>query len=532
MTAVFLKLLNMSIAASWLVLAVIALRFLLKKAPRWISCLLWGIVALRLVMPFTIESALSLIPSGEVIPLNIASSQTPAIYSGIPAVNSAVNPMVTQHFAAGTSSLETLLGYGACLWFAGVLLMLLYSCVTYWKLRRQVAVSIPQGTNIYLCDHVDSPFLLGIFRPKIYLPSDLPEDQQHYVLAHENAHLARRDHLWKPLGFLLLSVYWFNPLMWAAYILLCRDIERACDEKVISHMDPAGKLGYSAALVACSVHRRMVMACPVAFGEVSVKSRVKGVLHYKKPVFRVVCLSLMACLITAVCFLTNPQICAHAYEGSITTEPTCTHTGMQTQVCSLCQHSYTSLVDPVSHTYDAGTITKDPTCTHTGIKLLTCVGCGCQQELPIAKIAHQASETQFVQEANCSQEGSVSSLCSLCGVEFVTQILPVNNVHDLQETVLKEATCYGPGEGILACSRCDYSQACTYAQRSHHYITESSQPGTCISPGWTQLVCVNCGSESFSWSGQADHNWQYYNSTKKICSHCGMIVSSGGYTTF
>jgi beta-lactamase regulating signal transducer with metallopeptidase domain len=532
MTPVFLKLLNMSIAASWLVLAVIALRFLLKKAPSWISCLLWGIVALRLVMPFTIESALSLIPSGEVIPLNIASSQVPAIYSGIPAVNSAVNPVVTQHFAAKTGSLETLLGYGACLWLAGVALMLIYSGITYWKLRRQVAVSIPVEENVCLCDLVDSPFLLGIFRPKIYLPSDLPDEQQYYVLAHENAHLMRRDHLWKPLGFLLLTLYWFNPLMWAAYILLCRDIERACDEKVISRMDPAGKLGYSAALVACSVHRRMVMACPVAFGEVSVKSRVKGVLHYKKPVFRVVCLSILACLITAVCFLTNPQVCAHAYEGSITTEPTCTHTGMQTQVCSLCQHSYTSLVDPVSHTYDSGTVTEEPTCTHEGRMVYSCVDCGHQQEQSVEKIAHQASETQFVQEANCSQEGSVSSLCSLCGVEFVTQILPVNDVHGLQETVLKEASCHQIGEGKITCSRCDYSESCTYAQTPHNYLIESSQSSTCNRPGWTLFICVDCGSQSMLQYGVTNHSWQYYSSTKKICSYCGWIVPSGGRTLF
>ena len=532
MTAIFLKLLNMSIAASWLVLAAMVLRFLLKKAPGWILCLLWGIVALRLVMPFTVESPLSLIPSGEVIPLNITSSQAPAIYSGIPAVNQAVNPMVTQRFAAEASSLEALLGYVACLWFAGVVLMLLYSGFTYWKLRRQVAVSIPAEENVCLCDHVDSPFLLGIFCPKIYLPSDLPEKQRCYVLAHENAHLKRRDHLWKPLGFLLLTLYWFNPLMWAAYILLCRDIERACDEKVISQMDPAGKLGYSAALVACSVHRRMVRACPVAFGEVSVKSRIKGVLHYKKPVFRVVCLSVLACLITAVCFLTNPQVCAHAYEGSITTEPTCTHTGMQTQVCSHCQHSYSLLVDLVPHTYNSGTVTEEPTCTHEGRMVYSCVDCGHQQAQSVEKIAHLAGETLFVQEANCTHTGSVSSSCAQCGAAFISQILPVNDVHDLQETVVKAATCREPGEGTLACSRCDYWESCTYEQLAHNYVLDTVLPSTCNFPGCETHICVDCGSAYTTYYSLANHNWQYYNSTKKICGTCGWIVPSGGYTMF
>ena len=250
MNALFLKLLNMSIAASWLVIAVIVLRFLLKKTPSWISCLMWGIVALRLVMPFSIESAFSLIPSAEVIPLDVAASGTPAIHSGIPVVNSVINPMVTQSFAEKAGSLDMLIHYAALVWLAGVVLMLVYSAVTYIKLYHQVSMSIPCGDNVYLCDEVESPFLLGIFCPRIYLPSDLPEEQQSFVLDHENAHIKRRDYLWKPLGFLLLAIHWFNPLMWLAYILLCRDIELACDEKVVAELGNEQRADYTQALVA------------------------------------------------------------------------------------------------------------------------------------------------------------------------------------------------------------------------------------------------------------------------------------------
>lgn len=532
MTAFFLKLLNMSIAASWLVLAVIVLRLFLKKSPSWIACLLWGVVALRLIMPFSVESPFSLIPSAEVIPMDVMASETPAIHSGIPAVNSVVNPVVTQRFATKIGSLETLFHYAAIVWLVGVLLLLVYSAVTYIKLHRQVAVSICRNENVYLCDDVESPFLLGIFQPRIYLPSDLPEEQQSFVLAHENAHIKRRDHLWKPLGFLLLTLYWFNPLLWVAYILLCRDIERACDEKVVAKMDPAGKVGYSAALVACSVHRRMVMACPVAFGEVSVKSRIKGVLNYKKPVFWVVCLSLLICLVTAACFLTNPQLCIHAYQETVTTEPTCTETGLQTRVCSHCQHSYAVLMDPIAHNYDTGVVTEEPTCTHTGIRLLSCVSCGDQMAQSIEKTAHIASDAVYVQEANCTHEGSLSTTCSQCNIMFVTEILPVNHDHDLQETVVKEATCEEAGEGVLQCSRCDYSESCTYEKLSHNLVLKSRTEARCNRHGYETTVCVECGAWFTTDLGSGNHKWEYYGSGKQQCAYCGWTTSAGGYNLF
>lgn len=526
MTAVFLKLLNMSIAASWLVLAVIVVRLFLKKAPSWIVCLLWGIVALRLIMPFTIESPFSLIPSAEVIPLDMAVSEAPAIHSGIPVVNSVVNPVVTQNFAAKTGDLETIVFCTSILWMAGVAVMVLYSAVTYIKLYRQVSASVCCQENVYLCDHVESPFLLGIFRPRIYLPSDLPQEQRGFVLAHENAHIKRRDHLWKPLGFFLLTIYWFNPLLWIGYILLCRDIERACDEKVIANMDSMGKVGYSEALVACSVHRKMVMACPVAFGEISVKSRIKGVLNYKKPVFWLVWMSMLVCLVTAACFLTNPQICIHAYHSTITTEPTCTQTGLQTRVCTHCQYSYTVLVDPVAHTYDSGVVTEPATCTHQGTMQLTCVSCGQHRNQAVAKTAHIPGETVYVQQPDCSHEGTCTATCTQCNVMFITEILPMNHDHDLHETVTKEATCSELGEGILQCSRCDYQESCTYEKLPHVYDVKVKEP-TCRSFGWEMGTCVVCGDEYYHMGqSQGFHNFEYVGGGYKECSYCGWRIPS------
>ena len=311
MAAVFLKLLNLSISASWLVLAVLVLRLVSKRSPKWINVLLWGIVALRLVLPFSIESALSLIPSAETVsPAAVQFDPAPTITSGVSIIDNAVNPSLSEHFAAvPTASVNPLYVWteiAGWVWLIGLGAMLLYALVSYLRLRRRVSVSLPIRDRIYLCDAISSPFILGVVKPHIYLPSGLDEVQRQNVLAHERAHLARRDHWWKPLGFALLAVYWFNPVLWLAYTLLCRDIELACDEKVIRDMDVAAKKAYSIALLSCSTHRNQISACPLAFGEVGVKERVRNALHYKKPAFWVVAASVAVCVVVAVCFLTDP----------------------------------------------------------------------------------------------------------------------------------------------------------------------------------------------------------------------------------
>lgn len=311
MEAVFIKVLNMSISAGWLILAVLLLRLLLKKAPKWISVMLWGIVGLRLVLPFSLQSVFSLIPSAEVVSPSIGYAQHPEINSGVSVLDNAVNPTLGTSLAAtpmnSVNPMQIVLFLGGIIWTVGIAILLLYGLISYLRLRRKVTEAIPYEKNTWLCDQVKTPFILGVFRPRIYLPSGLNEKETAYVLAHERAHLKRKDHLWKPLGFLLLTVYWFNPLVWVAYILLCRDIEAACDEKVISDMAMAEKKAYANALVSCSMQRRLILVCPLAFGEVGVKERVKGVLNYKKPAFWIIVAALIACAVIAVCFLTNPK---------------------------------------------------------------------------------------------------------------------------------------------------------------------------------------------------------------------------------
>ena len=311
MAAVFLKLLNLSISASWLVLAVLVLRLVSKRSPKWMNVLLWGMVALRLMLPFSIESALSLIPSAETLsPEVVRFDPAPTITSGVEFIDNAVNPSLSESFAAAPlASVNPLYVWtylAGWVWLIGLGAMLLYALVSYLRLRRRVSVSLCVRENIYLCDAISSPFILGVVKPHIYLPSGLDEVQRQNVLSHERAHLARRDHWWKPLGFALLAVYWFNPVLWLAYALLCRDIELACDERVIRTMDESAVKTYSTVLLACSIPRKAVITCPLAFGEVGVKERVRNALHYKKPAFWIVVASAVVCIVVAVCFLTNP----------------------------------------------------------------------------------------------------------------------------------------------------------------------------------------------------------------------------------
>ena len=300
----------MSISASWIVLAVLLLRLLLKKAPKWIRVLLWGIVGFRLICPFSFESALSLIPNVETISSEIMMDRTPTIDSGVPIINNVVNPIISQTFTpapmASANPLQIWIPVCSILWTIGVGGLFLYTAISYWRVKKRTATAIRIKDNIFQSESVISPFVLGIINPNIYLPFYMNDQDAELVISHEQAHIQRKDHLWKPLGFLILCLHWFNPLMWLGYILLCRDIELACDEKVIQALSPEEKADYSQALLTCSVNRRTVAACPLAFGEVNVKDRIKSVLHYRKPAFWVIALAITASIAVAVCFLTNP----------------------------------------------------------------------------------------------------------------------------------------------------------------------------------------------------------------------------------
>lgn len=311
MSEIFLKIVNMSISASYIVLAVLLLRLLLKKAPKWITVVLWGIVAIRLICPFSIESVLSLIPSSEVVSPEIMTDSTPVINTGIPIINQVVNPVIGGAFtptpATNANPLQLWIPAFAIIWIIGMVALLVYTVISYARLKHKVGTAVLLRDNVYQSENVASPFVLGIIKPKIYLPFNINDRDMSHVIAHEQAHIRRKDHLWKPFGFLLLALHWFNPLMWLGYVLLCRDIELACDEKVVKGLDRDARADYSEALLTCSVNRRAIAACPLAFGEVGVKGRVKSVLNYKKPAFWIVVVAIIACAAVAVCFLTNPK---------------------------------------------------------------------------------------------------------------------------------------------------------------------------------------------------------------------------------
>lgn len=339
MSRIFSGVLQMSIAAAWMIPVVMVLRLLLKRAPKWVNLVLWGLVGLRLVCPFVPESRFSLMPK-----LPILSGYLYGNMIGNPAGNAfradtlqtgtnfsnnisqvaldgsmgaagsgmggafGITGSGIGAFVAGVWRIpERLLSAFSILWLAGVILFTGYAVYSYARVRRQVAEAMWLRENLWICDEVKSPFILGLRKPKIYLSSSMDEVLYPYVIAHEQAHLKRGDQWWKPLGFLILAIHWFQPFVWVAYLLFCNDLELACDESAVKKLNPQERKDYSYALLSCSMQRRLVTVCPLAFGEVGVKKRVKEILNYKKPTFWVVLAAVVVCVIVAVCFLTNPK---------------------------------------------------------------------------------------------------------------------------------------------------------------------------------------------------------------------------------
>ena len=311
MDKLFITIVNNGLVASWIILAVIVLRKLLNRIPKWVNCLLWGLVAIRLAIPFSIESIFSLIPSAKPVPADIEYAKIPKIDSGMHAVNMVINPVLENHFAvkeiASVNPIQVIIFISSYIWMIGVIGLLIYAFVSFIMLKRQVKNAQVIDKGIFRSGTIDSPFILGFVKPSIYIPDYLDDEAYICVTEHEKAHIKRGDFIWKPFGFLILSVYWFNPLCWFAYIMLCKDIEYACDEKVTKDKDKNWKATYCQVLLDCSSKRKMIAACPVAFGEVSVKDRIKFVIHYKKPTLGMIVLAFVACIVVGICFLTNPK---------------------------------------------------------------------------------------------------------------------------------------------------------------------------------------------------------------------------------
>lgn len=311
MESLFLKLLNMSITASFLVAGIFLLRLLLRKTPKWIFVLLWGLVALRLVLPFSIESRQSLIPTTTPVPQEVLTSPQEQVYKDISDLYDSADPVlreiIEEELKPQPTPAQLAITGISHIWILGIAVMAAYSLVSYIRLRRSLEEAIPYEDGVWICDGIPTPFLLGFFCPRIYLPSDVSAEDIPLILAHERAHQRRKDHWWKPLGYLLLTVYWFNPVLWLAYILLCRDIESACDERVIKELGSDMKKSYSIALLRCSVPTRRLTACPLAFGEDNVKKRISSILSYKKPTFWILLVALIGTVLLSMWFLTDPK---------------------------------------------------------------------------------------------------------------------------------------------------------------------------------------------------------------------------------
>ena len=312
MSDLFLHVFNIAVTAGWIVLASLALRLILRRRlPGWVKVALWGVVGARLLFPFSLESVLSLIPSAEPVPPTITTAPNPTVNVGVPVVDQVINPVISQTMApvpqASVNPMQVLVFVASVVWLVGVAAMLVYYTVCSLRLRRRLAVNLPYGGNVYLCDSLPTPILVGVFRPQIYIPSKTAPSLFPYVLAHEGNHLKRGDHIWKPLGFLLLSVYWFHPLLWVAYALLGRDMEQACDEKTVNELGEDKVRSYVRALVACREQNHSHnLPGPVGFGETKIFERVKHMMSYKKPKLWVTVIAVALIAATAVCFLTNP----------------------------------------------------------------------------------------------------------------------------------------------------------------------------------------------------------------------------------
>lgn len=349
---VFLYILNTSITASFIALVVLLLRMILKKAPKWIICLFWAIVAVKLVIPINLESPISLLPQKEVISLDkLKTNENPGnidayLYDSSIENNSANyneynSDVQTQIIAGGTDTslnqsqanesasernnsekynnekqhttvnngilnYEFILNLAATIWLMGIGVMLSYSIISYIRLKKRISTATPVFANVKQSENIKTPFVFGIIKPQIYVPGNIAKETLGFVLAHEKAHIDRKDYMTKPFAFLLLSIYWFNPILWLSYVMLCRDIEYACDEKVIKNLAKENRQRYSMALLENSVKRHLVSSCPVAFGEVGVKSRINKIMNYKQPKFWIIVVSFVLCIIVSVCFLTNP----------------------------------------------------------------------------------------------------------------------------------------------------------------------------------------------------------------------------------
>lgn len=554
--------LRIGLMGSVMILVVLLARPLLRKAPRNIACLLWLLVALRLLIPFQLESPLSLQPWSIAEPIGITQMtqelpQEPVIDAPQasliqePEVNSQAQPPIiesrptidpqpiTKTLPVHSFSLENLCVF---LWIAGCSSILLYAVISLVILQYRLQDAVRCEEGVWESDRIVDAFLLGYWKPRIYLPADLPHQDRELILCHERAHKSRADQWWKLLGLVCLSVHWFNPLVWLGYWLMCRDIEDACDEKVISNLDLPQRKNYSLALLNSGKRTTMLLSCPVAFGEVNLKHRIKSVLSYRKPGLWVTLGAITITAVIAVCFMTTPasaKECVHEFDSQITAEATCLEAGSKTNTCKLCGYTQTEPVTALGHHYDNSVVTLEPSCSTPGIRTYACTLCNKTQTETIPTIAHSfgaIEETQaLTKEATCLEEGQITVSCIICGAQELVGTTPKSDVHTYEDHVLRSSTCIDPGEGQQVCILCGHSVSHGYELTEHTYSNAVvTKEATCTAKGEQTYTCTLCGDVKTENLPKTDHTWNEAKcNTATKCTVCGKkgTVQGHNYVT-
>ncbi len=392
-------------------------------------------------------------------------------------------------------------------WITGTGIMILYSVIQYIRLRGKLVGAIVYRGNVYRADYIDTPFVMGIFSPKIYLPSDVPMNERKYIIAHERHHIRRCDHTIKLLAYLALCIHWFNPLVWFGFRLMCRDIETACDEKVIRNLSLEQRKDYSIALLNSGKRMSGFFSCPVSFGEGNLKQRIKSVLHYRKPGLWITLSATLLAAVIAVCFMTNPK-CIHEFDSAITSEATCLQAGTKTITCRVCNDSHTESIPAVDHRYDAGVVTMEASCTAEGRRTFTCIFCDKTKIEVIPRLAHEFDQGVETLSPTCSEQGILSCTCKICG-EAKTQPIDMLEHTFAEKSVTREATCTAQGEISVHCILCGYCKSIETIPRSdkHDYQNQVIRKATCIDRGKGQKICTLCGHSTDFDYPLTDHSY-------------------------
>ena len=501
--------LRISFSASFMILAVLLARLFLRKASRNITCLLWLLIALRLLIPFDLKSPVSLQPRltepasiTELAPPSFSPSPdlTPEIQAQ--SQKPIAEPQPDTSLKLTTETVITLL------WCAGILGLLIYAAVSFTMLRHRVrdAVQCPDG--VWESDRIADAFLLGYWKPRIYLPAILPHHDRELIVAHERSHQSRGDQWWKLLGLVCLSIHWFNPLVWLNFWLMCRDIETACDEKVIQNLNLEQRKDYSLALLNSGKRLSGFLSYPVSFGEVNLKHRIKSILSYRKPGLWVTLGAITLAAVIAVCFMTSPEECVHEFDSTVTTEATCLEAGVRTDICKLCNYSTSVPVAATGHHYDDGIVTLAASCTAEGVLTYRCSHCSHARTEPVPLVAHSFDTGVETRPATCSEQGVLTCTCKTCGTTKTEAIHTIEHTFG-EKTVTKAPTCVSEGEFSVVCSVCDHQQPVEKIPKSedHDYKSTVIRQPTCIDPGKGEQVCTLCGHSTQIDYGLTNHSY-------------------------